>query len=112
MLTCEATGFAVLELSGSVHVTAMGGGNAYIHRAQTVWAHGKGRRVDWGAWTFLYDWEGQMNVSGRSFQVQLAGKHLNFTAEGRGVARLRGQGTCTVNGQVVELTPEFQEIEL
>lgn len=111
-LSCEGSGFAVLEMSGSVHVESMDGGNAYILGAQSVRATGEGEWIDQGAWTFLLGWHGRLSVNGSRYQIQLAKRAINFEANGEGAIRIRGDGYCTYNNRVIRLTPEFQEIQL
>lgn len=111
-LICKGSGFAVLELSGSVSVSAMDGGNAYIMGAESIRAQGEGEWIDRGSWTFLLGWHGALQVAGEAYQVQLAQRGLNFTATGAGRARVRGDGVLIVNEQTIPLTHEFQEIPL
>lgn len=111
-LSCEGSGFAVLEMTGKLQIESVGGGNAYFNGALSVQARGEGYRIDRGAWTILFGWKGQVTARGNRFQAQLAGQAINFMASGRGHARIRGQGHCTVNGTMIELTAEFQEIEV
>ena len=111
-LSCEGSGFAVLEMSGSVHVESMDGGNAYILGAKSVRASGEGEWIDQGAWTFLLGWHGQLSVNGSRYQIQLAKRAISFEASGEGAVRIRGDGYCVYNNKVIHLTPEFQEIQL
>lgn len=109
---CAGGGFVVLELTGTVHISQLEKGNVYIHCARHVWAQGQGQRLDRGEWTFLYGWEGPVHLEGCCFQVQVASKAFELTATGRGYARLRGEGACTINGVSYPLTSEFQEFTL
>ncbi len=111
-LSCEGSGFAVLEMSGSVHVESMDGGNAYILGARSVRATGEGEWIDQGAWTFLLGWHGELSVNGSDYQIQLAKRAISFEASGQGAVRIRGDGYCVYNNKVIHLTPEFQEIQL
>ncbi len=102
----------MLEITGSVLVESMEGGNAYIMGARSVRATGKGEWIDQGEWTFLLGWHGQLAVSGSRCQIQLAKRAINFQANGEGAVRVRGDGHCVYNNQVIPLTREFQEISL
>ena len=102
----------MLEISGSVLVESIEEGNVYIMGAKSVRASGEGDWIDQGAWIFLLGWRGQLEVDGNECQIQLARNAINFVAQGKGRARIRGNGRYTLNDETAQLTPEFQEIEL
>lgn len=111
-LICQGTGFAVLEMSGSVVINAMEGGNAYIMGAGSVRAQGEGEWIDRGPWTFLLGWHGELQVSGEDCQIQLSQRAINFIASGAGRARVRGHGQLLIDEETIPLTEEFLEIPL
>lgn len=111
-MACQGSGFAVLDITGTVTIASMGGGNAYIHNAKTIDAEGTGWRYVHGGWTFLHQWDGSLQVEGLKFQVQLSGAAINFEATGTARIRVRGEGVCQINGHTFELTPFFQDLTL
>ncbi|GEM_PF-4395416 len=111
-LACTGVGAAILDMGGHLEITALNGGNALIQGAKRVHAQGSGRRLDRGDWTYLIGWRGQALVTGRAFAAEITARDAAFVATGAGRARVKGHGRCQVNGQVIRLTAEFQELDV
>ncbi len=111
-LACTGVGVAFLNMSGHLEITALNGGNALIQGAKWVGATGVGRRLDRGDWTYLIGWRGHVVATGRDFSTEITARDATFVATGAGTARVKGHGRCEVNGLVVQLTPQFQEIRV
>ena len=111
-LACTGVGVAILNMSGHLEIAALNGGNALIKGAKWIRAEGVGRRLDRGDWTYLIGWRGHVVTAGRDFYAEITARDAAFVATGAGWARVKGHGRCEVNGLVVQLTPEFQEIQV
>lgn len=92
-LKATGSGEAVLRMSGQVEINGHGVGAVYIYGAEDIQAQGNGRRTNLaGGGVIFRGYEGTITVSGEQMRVKLTGTQIDFTAQGQGVAHLRGRG--------------------
>jgi hypothetical protein len=86
----------------------------YIREAEQIEASGQGQRVDRaGGVVVFYGHEGTIHIEGENMVVRMIGKKIEFTAEGKGKAWLRGRGTYeTGNGSTGDWAPDGLNVEL
>ncbi len=83
-LTCEGVGTAALVMGGKLHVDAQAPANMQIRHANQIAANGAGKRVDYGLWTYLFGWQGQVEVTGAHFFTHIAGETIAIYGYGQG----------------------------
>lgn len=113
-LYARGSGIASLQMSGTVEVVGHGVGMVYIRGAEQIEASGQGRRVDRaGGVVVFYGHEGTIHIEGEQMVVRMVGKKIEFTAEGKGRAWLRGAGTYeTGSGYTGDWAPDGQNVEM
>ena len=94
-LTAQGDGYLGLNCQGSVEIQGQGSGIIWVGQG-TVAAEGTGERFDIPSrGTLLVSWNGKVTVSGDKVGLRMISHKVQFTATGRGVARLFGSGTYT-----------------
>jgi hypothetical protein len=113
---CEGTGYAYLHGAATLDLTARAGTLTYhdIAGDGSLSASGIGRKVVRGAWTWLYGFHGTVHAGGSDIMVFLTGTKIVLDATGQGVLRMRvrGVGSCTIDGSLVKWTPRLTEVKV
>ena len=92
-LHARGAGVAMLKMSGNIEITGHGVGLVYIYGADEIYATGDGQRVDRpGGGVVFRGYRGTITATGRDIVVKMAGGKIDFKAEGKGKAYLRGRG--------------------
>lgn len=116
-LHAEGAGYAKLQMTGHVEINGHGAGVVVIYGAETIRAEGNGTRTNLSNGGVVFrGYSGTIEVTGRRMVVKMVGGQIDFTAQGKGRAVLRGRGTYetghghtgewTASGLTVELTEE------
>jgi hypothetical protein len=105
---------ASLHITGKVDIVGHGVGMVYIRGAEKIEASGHGNRVNRADGVVVfYGYEGEIHVAGENMVVRMVGQKIEFTAEGKGKAWLRGRGTYeTGHGSTGDWTPNGLKVEV
>jgi hypothetical protein len=111
---CEGTGYAYLHGNAVLDVSGQAGSLTFhdIGGDGSLQASGIGRKVTRGAWTWLRGFHGSVHAEGSNIAVFLTGIRITLDASGRGVMRVRGVGSCTIDGSTINWTPALQELQV
>jgi len=113
-LSAQGSGMVNLYLTGRVDITSHGVGTVYVRGAETIEATGQGRRVNRAdGLVIFYGYEGQIHRAGETRSVKMAGHEIEFIAEGKGRAWLRGKGSYeTGHGYSGDWAPNGLNVQL
>lgn len=113
-LHAEGNGLVNLHLTGEADIEGHGTGMVYIRGAEEIRANGSGRRIDHpGNIVVFYGYEGEIHATGEKMLIRMVGQKIEFTAEGKGRARLHGRGWYeTGNGSTGDWAPDGLDIEM
>jgi hypothetical protein len=109
---CEGSGYAYLRGDVTVDVSARIG-TLTFHNAGgdgVLTVTGVGRKIVRGAWTYVYGLNGQAHADGSLIGVTMSGRNVVLDAVGHGVLRVRGIGSCTIDGASVNWSNATQDI--
>ncbi len=109
-LSCSGNGNAVINMHGKLEYASLGDATLKLRGANTVSATGDGTQKQVGHWTLYQNWNGTVTVHDAHFQAHATGSDITFTARGKGHAWLKGQGSCTINGEPLALSETTQVI--
>lgn len=106
-LHAEGAGYAKLQMTGQVDINGHGVGAVYLYGAESIHAEGSGRRTNLaGGGVVFRGYNGTIEASGEQMVVKIIGGKIDFTAEGKGYALLRGRGWYeTGNGSTGSWSP-------
>jgi hypothetical protein len=111
---CEGSGYAYLLGDVTVDVSARSGALTFhnISGDGVLHVSGTGRKVVHGAWTYVYGFNGQAHADGSRIGVTISGRTVVLDVTGHGVLRVRGIGSCTIDGAKVNWSNTQQELSL
>lgn len=111
---CEGSGYAYLRGDVTLDVSAHSGALTF-HNAGgdgVLTVTGTGRKIVRGAWTYVYGLNGQAHADGTQIGVTMSGRNVVLDATGHGVLRVRGSGSCTIDGVPYNWSNALQEVSL
>lgn len=109
---CEGSGYAYLRGDVTLDVSARIGTLTFhnVSGDGVLTVSGLGRKVVRGAWTYVYGLNGSAHADGSLIEVALSGRGVVLDATGRGVLRVRGIGSCTIDGVKYGWTNATQDL--
>jgi hypothetical protein len=111
-ITAHGTGVASLQGSGYIDISGHGVGTVWIAGADELNVEGEGYRHDFERGVLLVGWEGQIHAAGERLIVRMVGGLIDFTATGRGVVFLKGEGWYRLGDREGRWFPRGQELRL
>ncbi|GAB4565436.1 MAG: hypothetical protein Kow0047_16070 [Anaerolineae bacterium] len=91
-MTAHGTGVAWIQGDGVVDISLHGAGTVWISGADILEVRGEGYRHDFERGVLLVGWKGDVHAAGRDLRIQMTGGVIDFTATGKGVVYLKGDG--------------------
>jgi hypothetical protein len=111
-LSAKGVGYAELHGEGEVDIVGQGAAVFWIKGADTLRAQGQGRRWELPDGTvILAGWRGHIHVEGQELAIRMLGGIIQFSAEGKGWAFLKGRGHYRLDGQSGQWTREGIRVE-
>jgi hypothetical protein len=116
-LNAQGTGKASLRMEGNLRVT-FDGKLKIIDRDgdADIQVNGDGLlivRTRGDAQVYIYrGFNGEANVQGGDFSAKMIGRDIDLTATGTGIAKLRGDGTCSTSGGASGNWSDFATVPL